>query len=89
MAILHLSIYVGRRKWVLRLPKNHLRADFVAKGVLECHKLLKRWKILVQRGVLDGHSVPFLAWTCGCVSNTYVFLLFVKIYLFQMLSRYL
>lgn len=52
--MLYFSMYM-RRKGVPRLPKNHLRADFVAQGLLECHKLLKSLKILVQRGVLDDH----------------------------------
>lgn len=83
--VLHLSIYMGR-KGVLRLCKNHLRADFVAKGVLECHKLLKSWKILVQKGVLERILIcsSFNLDLQLCLKY---FLLFVKIYFFQIVSR--
>lgn len=57
-SVLRFPMYMGSKD-VLRLVGNQLRADFVAQGVLEHHKLLKRWKILVQKWVLAFHSELF------------------------------
>lgn len=47
-SVIRFPMYMGSKD-VLGLVGNQLRADFVAQGVLEHHKLLKRWKILVQK----------------------------------------